>query len=516
MQNRRAPRFRRHLPWAAAWALVSLLAALILGQREISHQRDLFDADLHRVHGLLSQKLQHNDTLLTSLASLSGAPAESRSRTEQRLLQSPQAQPQVITLLKRDIDAVWADEALKAAESESAATSNPGTKAPRAVMANINLAGTTTPGSPPRARYFLVLASEPTALALQLDLRAQIPWSEWPMARESSPVQVRLEYERQMLTLQDGDLPEPGARGWLLDYRRGLDSASQPFVLTAQRHLAWRELPWSVMLNIALGVALLLLAARALLRQRHDMARARELVHMGEVGRLTTMNELAAGIAKELGAPVNAALAAASYARTQLSDDNQEPLAALASVDTAMDQLKAANNVVTRLRHVVEQPELAHQLERISLLDAARVALDLLQPELTRHHVRPRLDLTGPDFSVLAEKEALQQILFQLITNALQAMENMRPQDRQLSLIITSGLPGASHMGMLTVQDNGPGIANNIATQIFEPFFTTRPGHLGLGLSQCETLASSMGGTLTAFNRVPRGAEFCLSLRMAG
>ncbi len=514
MQNRRTPRFRRHLPWAAAWALVSLLAALILGQREISHQRELFDADLHRIHGLLSQKLLHNDALLASLASLSGTPAESRSRTEQRLLQ---AQPQVIALLKRDSGTAWADDALKAAEAESARPAGvAAAKTPRAVMANANLAGAAATGSPPRARYFLVLSAEPTVLALQLDLRGQIPWSEWPMARDASPVQVRLEHERQMLTLQDGDLPEPGARGWLLDYRRTLDSASQPFTLTAQRHLAWRELPWSVMLNISLAVALLLLAARALLRQRHDMARARELVHMGEVGRLNTMQELAAGMAKELGTPVNAALAAASHARAQLSDDSQEPLLALASVDAAMDQLKTANVVVSRLRHVVEQPDLSHQLERISLLAAARAALDLLQPELTRHHVRPKLELTGPDFSVLAEKEALQQILFQLITNALQAMEGMRVQDRQLSLLISSPLPGASPMGMLTVQDKGPGIANNVATQIFEPFFTTRPGQLGLGLSQCETLASSMGGTLTAFNRVPRGAEFCLSLRVAG
>jgi signal transduction histidine kinase len=491
MQNRRSPRFRRHLPWLAVWVLVTLLAALILGQREIRKQRDQFDADLHRVHGLVSQKLLQNDALLGTLANAPNA--ESRARMESRLAAS---HPQVLGVQKREAGGSWGDEALGGAEDASA-------KQKHAFMAHVNLA---------RGRYVLVQAALPTSLALQLDLRSQIAWIDWPMVRETSPVQVRLEIDRQYLNLQDGNLPTLGARGWSFDFRRPLDSASQPFILTAQRHLGWSELPWSAIVNVSLLAALLLLATRALLRQRHDMARARELMHMGEVGRLNTMNELAAGMAKELGGPIEAAQAAANQARAHLSDDSQEPLVALLAIDAAVDHLKNANSVVTRLRHVVEEPDLSHQLVRVSLHGAAKVAVDLLQPELTRQGVAPVIELAGEDFLVLAQVEALQHIIFQLITNALQAMQGMRAQERSLTLLLAS----AERMGHLTVQDNGPGIANNVATKIFEPFFTTRPGHLGLGLSQCETLASSMGGTLTAFNRVPRGAEFCLSLRLAG
>jgi signal transduction histidine kinase len=491
MQNRRSPRFRRHLPWLLAWGLVTLLAALILGQREIGRQRESFDADLHRVHGLISQKLPLNDSLLTALTTAPSA--ESLTRMEQRLAQS---HPQVLGVQKREPGGAWGDAALQAAEEMSATQK-------RAVITHVNLA---------RGRYMLVQAAQPTSLALQLDLRAQIPWSDWPMARESSPAQVRLEFERQHLSLQDGILPAPDAPGWLFVFKKPVDSTSQPFTVTGLRHLAWSELPWSALFNISLLTALVLLAARALLRQRHDMARAQELVHMGEVGRLNTLNELAAGMAKELGAPLAAAQEAAALARSQLSSDEGEPLVALASVDSALDQLKNANAVVNRLRHVAEQPDLSHRMERISLMTAARATLDLLAPELARHHVRPNYVFAGPDFSVQAETEALQHILFQLVTNALQAMEGLRPHERQLTLSFAS----AGTMGHVTVQDSGPGIANNIATRIFEPFFTTRPGHLGLGLSQCETLAASMGGTLTAFNRMPNGAEFCLSLRLAG
>lgn len=490
MQNRRSPRYRRHLPWLLAWGLATLLAALILGQREISKQRDVFDADLHRVHSLISQKLPQNDALITSLATAPSA--DSRTRMEARLAVT---HPQVISVQKREPGGSWGDEVLAAAQAASQKLNRP-------VTSNVNLA---------RGRYLLMQAAEPASIALQLDLRAQIPWSDWPMARDAHPAQVRLEFERQYLSLQDGQLPAVDARGWLFSFSRALDSASQPFVLTGYRQLGWSELPWSALLNISLVTALLLLVARALLRQRHDMARARELMHMGEVGRINTMHELAAGMAKELGTPLNAAQAAVTHARRLLSTDDLEPLDALMAVDNAMDQLKNASNIVGRLRHVAEQPDLSHQLERLSLLDATRAALDLLQPELSRHGVRPKIEMAGEDFSVLAESEALQQILFQLVTNALQAMEGMRPQDRSLSILLVN----AERMGHLTVQDTGPGIANKIATKIFDPFFTTRPGHLGLGLSQCETLASSMGGTLTAFNRVPHGAEFCLSLRVA-
>ena len=66
--------------------------------------------------------------------------------------------------------------------------------------------------------------------------------------------------------------------------------------------------------------------------------------------------------------------------------------------------------------------------------------------------------------------------------------------------------------GRLSVQDTGPGLDNLVLTHIFEPFFTTRQDGLGLGLSLCETFAQAMGGSLTAFNHPPHGAEFCLSL----
>ena len=161
--------------------------------------------------------------------------------------------------------------------------------------------------------------------------------------------------------------------------------------------------------------------------------------------------------------------------------------------------------------HRESDHETAGQLERVSLLAASRNALYLLQPELARLGITPKTVLDEPEFSVLAEPVALEQIIHNLLVNALQALEAVPAAERTLTVLLNT----AEHRGRLTLQDTGPGIPNNIVAHIFVPFFTTRKGGLGLGLSLCETLTSSMGGTLTAYNRPPRGAEFCLSLPLA-
>ena len=234
-------------------------------------------------------------------------------------------------------------------------------------------------------------------------------------------------------------------------------------------------------------------------------------VRIGQAGQLNTLAELAAGIAQELADPLAAVLDATQSAERWLGDHPPDILSAQAAVRRASDDARHLANVVDRLHHVVRQPDLDGLVERISLLEAARSAVDLLQPQWERLGIAPVIVMTGPEFTVLAAPQALAQVIHNLLINAAQALEQVPVPQRSLSLVLTS----ADKHGLLSVQDTGPGIANNIVTHIFEPFFTTRKGALGLGLSLCETLTNSMGGTLTAFNRVPRGAEFCLGLPLA-
>ena len=520
---------QRHLPWVAVWAAGTLVLALILGRLEIAQQRDAFDAATHAIMPLLEQRLAANDAALAGLAQAPNTDA--RARIVQRLAQT---HPQILSVVHREPDASWGDQGLHAAEQRSLASH-------QAELAHVNLA---------KGRYAMVLAAEPVSYALHIDFNAMVAWADWPLSRLDSPIRVLLTQDgapgRPALVLQkgrqpgvwrdvdnaapDADAPAPlddAALGrWRFEFSQPLKSASQKWVVTATRQLGLAELPWSHVLNGSLGLALLLLAARAVLRQHHDRLRAGELLRIGQLGRLNTLSELAAGMSRELKGPLSSALTATQAAQKQLAQDPLEPAAqveAMAQNTLAEEDLRRASDIILRLNHVVERPDLAHRLTPVNLGAAVRHALDVLQPELRRVGVQPRL--AGPDVNVMADYSALQQIIHQLVMNALQAMHNNPSPQRHLTLTLStnarSPAPGTpvgpiALLGRLSVQDTGPGLDNRVLNHIFEPFFTTRQDGLGLGLSLCETFANAMGGSLTAFNHPPHGAEFCLRLKLAG
>ncbi len=507
---------QRHLPWVTIWVVGTLTWALLVGRLDLARQREQLDAATHAVVPLLEQRLATNDAALAGLAQAPNT--EARTRIVQRLVQT---HPQVLAVLHREPDASWNDEALHAAEQRSLASRQP-------ELAHVNL---------PRGRYAMVLAAEPVSYALQIDFNAMVNWADWPLSRLESPIRATLTQDstpgRPALVLQSGRpagswwlagpadpdvdtlaAPDDAAFGiWRFDVAQPLKSGSQKFVLTATRQVGLADLPWSLILNGSLGLALLLLATRAVMRQRHDRLRAGELLRLGQLGRLNTLGELAAGMSRELKGPLASALASTQAAQQQLAHD---PMTRAAQVEAmvqntmAREDLQRASGIIQRLSHVVERPDLAHRLTVINLGAAVRHTLDVLQPELRRVGVQPRL--LGADIQVMADYSALQQIIHQLVMNALQAMQNSPSQQRHLTLTLSTD----ARQGRLSVQDTGPGLDNGALTHIFEPFFTTRQDGLGLGLSLCETFANAMGGSLTAFNQPPHGAEFCLSLPLAG
>jgi len=160
---------------------------------------------------------------------------------------------------------------------------------------------------------------------------------------------------------------------------------------------------------------------------------------------------------------------------------------------------------------VLERPDPAAQLQAVALQDAVRNAFYLLEPEFARRQVTPRLHAPAAPVAVRAEAVALEQIVHNLLMNALQALDQVPAPQRGLEVTVAQA-PGR---GLLEIADSGPGVDPLLLPRIFEPFFTTREGGLGLGLSLCESLASGMGGSLAAAARSPRGAVFTLSLPMA-
>ena len=469
------------------WSLITALGCVVLARTELARQRDAFETDARIVHRLLSQRVVQHDAVMATLALLQ--PAAPDLQAEQRL---SALYPQILSVQRRDGGASWPDERLRVAETLSRALRRP-------ALAGVDFA---------RGHYHLVLASEPASYALQMDLRAVVPWSEWPTAPDTSTVRVLLVHEGQDWVLQPGRL---GQGGWRFDFRKHLAADSQPFDVVAQRQVGWSELPWTWMVGWGALVATLLAGWLALLRQRAARRRAEELLRLGRVARLNTLGELAAGMAHELNQPLTALLAN-TQASARLLDEVPPDLATIRSaMAQAVEQARRASTVVSRLRRAVERPDHAAQLQPSDLQQAVQSAFYLLEPEFRRHEVVPNVEAPPAPFTVLADPVALEQIIHNLLMNALQALEQVPVRERRLAVTVRA----AAGLGEMAVIDSGPGMTDDVLARIFEPFFTTREAGLGLGLSLCETLAAGMNGSLQAGQHAPRGTVFRLSLPLA-
>lgn len=475
----------RHGPTFVLWLLLTAIGCVLLARAELARLREAFETDARIAHRLLSQRVVQHDAVLATLALLQ-PPAASG---EQRL---PALYPQVLAVQRREGSAAWPDAALAAAEERSRRL-----RAPTLVDVDFK-----------SGRYRLLLASQPASFALTMDLKAVVPWSEWPMAPQDSPVRVTLEQAGQSYVLQPGR--EPGA-GWRYGFSKHLAADSQPFDVVATRVVGWGELPWRWMLPWAAAMAALVAGLQWLRRQRAGRQRAEELLRLGQVARLNTLGELAAGMAHELNQPLTAMLANTQAARRLVEEDPPELATARGAMRQAEDQARRASEVLGRLRRGVERPDLAAALQPVRLEDAVRNAFYLLEPEFAKRQVEPRLDALDPALAVQAEPVALEQIIHNLLTNALQALDQVPPQERSLSV----RLQALQGQGALTVDDSGPGIAPELLPRIFEPFFSTREHGLGLGLSLCESLAAGMGGHLGVQPGERRGAAFTLRLPLA-
>jgi len=227
-----------------------------------------------------------------------------------------------------------------------------------------------------------------------------------------------------------------------------------------------------------------------------------ELAH---VARLTTMGELAASIAHEVNQPLGAIVGNADICLRWLK---QEPvdLAMLreALADIAGDGHRASQ-VIARIRSLVKKqvPEKAP----VDLSDIAREVLALLSHEAQRKQVKLRSDLKSAAY-VVADRVQLQQVLLNLVMNAIEAMGEIEDGTRELTI----ETEGSEESVLVSVSDSGPGLDAAQAEQIFKPFHTTKSGGMGMGLAISRSIIESSGGKLWAESNEHGGATFKFSL----
>ena len=142
---------------------------------------------------------------------------------------------------------------------------------------------------------------------------------------------------------------------------------------------------------------------------------------------------------------------------------------------------------------------------RLDLNDAIQEVLALARSEMQRHRVHLRTDMFAGDRPVFGDRVQLQQVVLNLVMNAIEAMSAVT--DRQTVLAISSE-PAESDGMIVSIEDTGAELDPAIADRIFDPFFTTKPNGMGMGLSICRSIIQAHGGRCWASPRAPHGTAF--------
>jgi two-component system, LuxR family, sensor kinase FixL len=228
-----------------------------------------------------------------------------------------------------------------------------------------------------------------------------------------------------------------------------------------------------------------------------------ELVH---VSRLTAMGEMASALAHELNQPLSAIANYMKGSRRLLEESTDERAAVLReAMDKASEQALRAGQIIRRLRDFVARGESERRVEDVRKLIEEASALALVGAK--DKGVRVRFDFDPRVSFVLADKVQVQQVLLNLLRNAIEAMED---GERRELVISTAAAP--EDMVAFNVADTGSGIAPEISAQLFQPFITTKRQGMGVGLSISRTIIEAHGGAIAPRPNPGGGTIFSFTL----
>ncbi|HUW82500.1 MAG TPA: PAS domain S-box protein [Phycisphaerae bacterium] len=243
--------------------------------------------------------------------------------------------------------------------------------------------------------------------------------------------------------------------------------------------------------------------AQGQLRQRQA-----DLAH---VSRLSTIGEMTSSLAHEINQPL---AAIANYAQAWLQAIRSGRLDAeelREDVTQIAAQAERAGQIVRRVRSFIRKEDT--QRTRVDIADLVREAADLAEVETREYGVVLRLELDGATHPVVADAIQIEQVILNLVRNALEAMKHRRKKERKLSIRTAAVDDGCVEVA---VRDSGTGLsADHQADRLFEPFFTTKPEGMGMGLAISRTIVEAHGGRLWASGNPDHGMTFRFTLPAA-
>jgi PAS domain S-box-containing protein len=242
---------------------------------------------------------------------------------------------------------------------------------------------------------------------------------------------------------------------------------------------------------------------RAEAEARDSERRYREVrAELANANRVATMGQLSASIAQEVKQPITAAVTYALAARRWLGAEPPN----FREVDDALSHIvnegNRAGEVVARIPALIRKAPA--RKDAVAINDAILEVIALTRTEAANNGVSVRTQLAAGLPRVQGDRVQLQQVVLNLIINAIEAMRDVGEEERELLISSRNEPDGVS----VEVQDSGPGFAPETLDHVFAGFYTPKPGGLGMGLSICRSIIEAHNGRLWASPNLPRGAIF--------
>jgi C4-dicarboxylate-specific signal transduction histidine kinase len=245
--------------------------------------------------------------------------------------------------------------------------------------------------------------------------------------------------------------------------------------------------------------------AEGALRNAHEMQ-----MQLAHANRVATVGHLTASIAHEVAQPIAATLFNAETALHWLGQRTPDLDEARQAYARIVRDANRAADVVGRIRDLVKKAP--QRNDSVDMNEAIREVIELTRSEAMKNAVSVHTELTDGVSPIEGDRVQLQQVVLNLIVNAIQAMSAVADGARDL-LITTS--PAEPHGVVVAVKDSGPGLAPDRLERIFNPFYSTKPDGMGMGLAICRSIVETHGGRLWVEANEPRGAVFRFTLPMA-
>jgi PAS domain S-box-containing protein len=236
-------------------------------------------------------------------------------------------------------------------------------------------------------------------------------------------------------------------------------------------------------------------------RAEQELQRAHlQLVHMS---RVMTTAELTTSIAHEVNQPLGSIMASVGPCLRWLNAQPPDLGSARGALERIANEAERASQVINRVRALVRREP--PRQEEVDVNQIISEVIALTRDQIHSHDIALQTELAADLKAVRGDRVQLQQVILNLIVNALEAMSAVRDRQRQLAVRSINDDDGGVRV---EVHDSGPGVAPHAAEQLFEPFYTTKEGGIGMGLWICRSIIEAHRGRLWVTSHPPQGAAF--------